>query len=75
MQSLQDEDARVRFVVADFLLSRASAHKEAAYRAALQQVVALAQGSGAGAGGAVLENPYVQLQAFLRHGLLDIDDL
>jgi hypothetical protein len=62
----------VRFVVADFILSRAASHKAEAFRSALQAVVGMAQSS---ANGALVENPYVQLQAFLRHDLLSVDDL
>ena len=72
VQGLQDDDTRIRFVVADFILARGATHKAEEFRSALQQVVGMAQSS---SNGALVENPYVQLQAFLRHDLFSIDDL
>jgi hypothetical protein len=72
LQGLQDVDTRVRFVVADFILARATSHKAEEHRTALQHLVGMAQSN---SNGALVENPYVQLQAFLRHGLLSVDDL
>lgn len=72
VQALEDEDVRVRFLVADFIQTRASSHKPEELRTAMQHLVGMAQSS---SNGALVENPYVQLQAFLRHDLLSVEDL
>ena len=72
VQALQDSDTRVRFVAAEFMLSRAKSHKPEEVRGALQALLRMAQSS---KDGALVENPYVQLQAYLANGLLTIDDL
>ena len=71
-QGLQDDDARVRFVVAEYILSRAKSHKPEEVASALQSLLRMAQSSKEGS---LVENPYVQLQAYLANGLLTIDDL
>eukprot|EP00892_Ulva_mutabilis_P009493 jgi/Ulvmu1/6916/UM031_0123.1 len=69
---LQDEDARVRLIVAKFIQGRLSRHRKEDFGSALQSLMAMAQTT---ANGSLLDNPYVQLQAFLSHELLSVDDL
>jgi ADP-ribosylglycohydrolase len=72
VQGLQDDDTRIRFLVADFILSRARSRKPEEVDSALQSLLRMAQNS---SNGGLVENPYVQLQTYLANGLLSIDDL
>lgn len=73
MQVLQDEDVRVRHVVAEFILERVQRHRAAHHQAVLAtRLVPVAQTSSRAS---LVDNPYIQLQAVLASDLISIDDL
>lgn len=72
LQVLQDDDARLRLVVAKFILARLAAHRKDDFDGALQSLMAMAQSS---SNGGLIDNPFLQLHAFLSHDLLSLDDL
>ena len=69
---LQDEDARIRLIVAQFIQGRLSRHRKEDFQTALQSLMAMAQST---SNGGLIDNPFIQLQAFLSHELLSVDDL
>lgn len=72
LQVLQDEDPRIRLIVAKFIQGRLSHHRKEDFESALQSLMAMAQTT---SNGSLIDNPYLQLQAFLSHELLSVDDL
>jgi hypothetical protein len=73
LQALQDEDVRVRHVVAEFILERVQRHRSEDHQAVLAtRLVPMAQTSSRAS---LIDNPYIQLQAVLSSDLLSIDDL
>jgi hypothetical protein len=73
MQALQDEDVRVRHVVASFILERVQRHRGEQHQSVLAtRLVPVAQTSSRAA---LVDNPYIQLQAVLSSDLISIDDL
>ena len=73
MQALQDEDVRVRHIVAEFILERVQRHRCEHHQTVLAtRLVPIAQTSSRAS---LIDNPYIQLQAVLASDLISIDDL
>lgn len=70
---MEDDDTRVRYIVADYIIERVMRHNSSKFQSALAEVVGSAQSNNNNDN--VVENPYTQLRAFVTRGLLTLDDL